>query len=140
MPTIKPRVLVSLSETNHNLLRNLAKLQGVSMSAVMSDLFETAAPALERVAVLLQQAQDAPEHVKAQLRNSLERAQEYLEPQAAGFIGQTDFFLHKASSQLSAGADAAPRPQRSEDAGSGPRPPSSNRGVRSTRKTLKNRK
>jgi hypothetical protein len=55
MPTSKPRITVTLTEEQHAILRQISAAGGQSMSGVISDFMLMAQPALERMAVALQQ-------------------------------------------------------------------------------------
>jgi hypothetical protein len=90
MPTAKPRVQVTLSTPQHELLRRLAKLQKRSMSSVLEELFEQVYPVLERVAVVLQAAVRAQDSAKEGLRQSMEQGERELRPVLAQAMGQLD--------------------------------------------------
>ena len=55
MPTSKPRKTVTLTEEQHAILRKISAAGGQSMSSVISEFMLMAQPALERMAVALQQ-------------------------------------------------------------------------------------
>lgn len=55
MPTSKPRITVTLTEEQHAILRKISAAGGQSMSSVISEFMLMAQPALERMAVALQQ-------------------------------------------------------------------------------------
>ena len=55
MPTSKPRITITLTEEQHAILRRISAAGGQSMSSVVSEFMLTAQPALERMAVTLQQ-------------------------------------------------------------------------------------
>ena len=55
MPTSKPRITVTLTEEQHAILRRISAGGGQSMSSVISEFMQMAQPALERMAVALQQ-------------------------------------------------------------------------------------
>ena len=57
MTTTKPRITITLEEEAYALLQRMSAQRGKSMSAIVTDLLDSAAPSLERAAVLLQQAQ-----------------------------------------------------------------------------------
>lgn len=109
MATKKPRVQVTLTTAQHELLLRLAKLQGRSMSSVIAELFEQVHPVLERVAVVLQAAVRAQESMKQGLRESTEQAERDLRPHLAAAMGQLD--LLEAQFDV-AGTDGRERAQR----------------------------
>lgn len=127
MPTAKPRITLTLTEHQHDLLSRLSALQGVSMSSIVVDFLDSVVPVLERVAVVLQQAKDAPESVKKQLRETAEQAERDMLPFASEMMGQLDMLvgLAGAGSQPQA-ARATAKPKASAKV----QPPSTNRGVR----------
>jgi hypothetical protein len=55
MPTSKPRITVTLTEDQHAILRKISAAGGQSMSGTISEFMLMAQPALERMAVALQQ-------------------------------------------------------------------------------------
>lgn len=55
MPTSKPRITVTLTEEQHAILRKISAAGGQSMSGVISEFMLMAQPALERMAMSLQQ-------------------------------------------------------------------------------------
>uniref|UniRef100_UPI00287F8070 hypothetical protein n=1 Tax=Pseudomonas aeruginosa TaxID=287 RepID=UPI00287F8070 len=64
MPTIKPRVQVTLEPSTHEVIERLAALQGCSRGAVIADLIDSVAPALGRTVALLEAAREAPAQVR----------------------------------------------------------------------------
>jgi len=90
MPTAKPRLQVTLTTPQHELLKRLAKLQSRSASSIVAELFEQVFPVLERVAVVLQAAVRAQESAKEGLRSSTEAAERDMRPHLAQALGQLD--------------------------------------------------
>jgi uncharacterized protein (DUF1778 family) len=107
MPTAKPRVQVTVTESQHHLLRRLAKLQGRSMSAVLAELLEEIAPVLERVAVVMQAAERAQASVREGLRTSAEQAEEQVRPLMAQALAQFDWLAQQIEPKGSAERGAA---------------------------------
>lgn len=64
MPTLKPRVQVTLEPATHEVIERLAALQGCSRGAVIADLIDSVAPALGRTVALLEAAREAPAQVR----------------------------------------------------------------------------
>lgn len=64
MPTLKPRIAVTLEPSTYEVIERLAVLQKRSRGAVVADLLESVSPALSRTVALLEAAQEAPERVK----------------------------------------------------------------------------
>ena len=96
MPTAKPRVQVTVTPAQFDLLRRLSKLQQRSMSAVLSELFATIEPVLERVAVVLEAAVRAQSSALDGLRSATEDAQAEIEPLLTNALGQLDLLVQAA--------------------------------------------
>jgi len=109
MPAVNPRVQVTLTSPQHDLLRRLAALQKRSMSAVLSELFETVYPALERVAVVLQAAARAQESQRQGLIESTKQAERDMRPHVAAAMGQMDLLAQEF--ELAAGPHASAVPE-----------------------------
>lgn len=112
MPSVKPRLALTLPEHRHDLLKRLAALQGVSMASVVTELLEECYPVLERVVVALEMAKSASESAKAGLRESCDKAIEELEPYRDLVSAQFDLFMVEITQQVQGAADAtgdAPR-------------------------------
>lgn len=109
MPSVKPRLALTLPEHRHDLLKRLAGLQGVSMASVVTELLEECYPVLERVVVALEAAKSASESAKTGLRESCDRAIEELEPYRDHFIDQFDLFMDGITRQAR-GAEATDTP------------------------------
>jgi uncharacterized protein (DUF1778 family) len=132
MPTTKPRITITLTEHQHALLQTLAGYQKESMSSIIVDLLETAVPVLERIAVVMKAASEAPQEMLDGLRGSLERAEANVLNQMQEHMGQLDIFLAEASGGVG-GARALPAPSvASSPSPTTKRPPTTNRGVRIT--------
>ena len=141
MPTSKPRICVTLTEHQHQLLHRLSELTGQSQSALIFELLDGAEPVLARVIRLLEAATIAKDELRGRLSQEMHTAQERIEHQLAislDTIGETDV------GELLADADGPKRRRRkgaiaagrSSDAAHAERPeaaptPMSNRGVRS---------
>jgi hypothetical protein len=124
MPTTKPRITVTLTDHQHEVLSRMSGLSRTSMSAIVVDMLDTALPMLERVVSMMQAAADAPQQVREGMVASFERAERDLLPQLNGMMGQLEMLLAPGGVPALAGA----RPGAS--APKGARPPTSNRGVR----------
>jgi hypothetical protein len=132
MPTTKPRITITLTEHQHALLQTLSGYQGESMSSIIVDLLETALPVLERIAVIMKAASEAPQEMLVGLRGSLERAEANVLNQMQEHMGQLDIFLQEAGGGVG-GARALPAPSpASAPSPTKKKPPTSNRGVRIT--------
>lgn len=136
MPTVNPRVQVTLSPSLDALVRRMALYTRSSKSQVLRELLEAAEPALQRAATLMEAASKAAGEAKDRLARSLEKAQDLAEDQAAVSLARMD----RMTDDLVAQAEAikARRPARRAIASApvarvGSEPPSSNRGVKSAK-------
>lgn len=69
MPTLKPRVQVTLEPATHEVIERFAALQKRTRGAVIAELLDSIAPPLARTVALLEAAQEAPKTVKDRLRS-----------------------------------------------------------------------
>lgn len=129
MPTEKPRITITLTDHQHDVLSSLAKGQKCSMSSIVVDLLDTAIPVLERVNELITAAQKAPQQALDQLKASLGRAEIDVIGMQSEVMGQLDMLVREAGVAVDARERAAAAPASSPVAAV-VKPPSSNRGVR----------
>ena len=147
MPTINPRINVTLSPSLAHLVGRLATMERVSKSQVLRELLEAAEPALQRAVALMESASQASSAVRENLARSLSHAQDKAEAQLADMLGHMDQTSAdlvqqaeairgrrpQASGQRSAPpAGVAPKRRAPARVGSAGNPPASNRGVKST--------
>ena len=125
MPTVKPRITITLSEHQHAVLSSLAEPQKVSMSSIVVDLLDTTLPVLERLGHVLHNAANAPKSVLDEIRRSAQLAETDTASVASSVMEQLDFLVAASSGEAGAGAHAMPEKRDSAE-----RPPTSNRGVR----------
>jgi hypothetical protein len=100
MPTRNPRVNVTLSPHQYDLLSRLAKSQSRSRSALLLELLETVVPVLERVVVITEAAQRVQVQAKEGLRASAERAEAAILPHVAEAMGQFDLLVDDALKRI----------------------------------------
>jgi hypothetical protein len=106
MPTIKPRVNVTLEPSTHEVIERLAVLQGRTRGAVIADLLDSVAPALGRTVALLEAAANAPRQVKEGLRAVIDSAHDELIAVSGEGTKQLDFILDQLTNGGAAdGAD-----------------------------------
>lgn len=72
MPTLKPRVQVTLEPATHEVIERFAQLQNRTRGAVISDLLDAVVPPLARTIALLEAAQEAPKSIREGLRSVVE--------------------------------------------------------------------
>jgi uncharacterized protein (DUF1778 family) len=132
MPTSKPRITITLSQHQHDLLGAMADAQKVSMSSIVVELLDTAVPVLERVMDLINAAKRAPKEALDELKRSLDRAEHSVLGMQQEAIGQLDLLLKEAGGMGEAHrgspVTSASKARRSVSE----KPPTSNRGVRIT--------
>lgn len=120
MATTKPRITITLSDRQYQLIKAITESSGHSMSGMIVDLLESAEPILEKMAVTFQKMKQATDLQRSHLAKSMDEAQAALEPLALAGLDQFDLFLGKIES-VSTGADSATGAARLS--------PSTNRGV-----------
>lgn len=93
MPTIKPRVQVTLEPETHAVIERFAQLQGRTRGSVIAELLDSVAPSLTRTVALLEAAFEAPESIKTGLRGVVEGLQGELVNASGDAAKQLDFVL-----------------------------------------------
>src|SRR5579883_735931 len=104
MPTVNPRVNVTLEPQQYELLSRLARAQRRSRSAILRELLELVIPVLGWVVVAVEGAQRAQEMARTGLRESVERAEAAILPHVQAAMGQLDLLVD----QLTQGAPSRP--------------------------------
>ncbi len=79
MATTKPRITITITHRQHELLKAISEATGASMSANVSELLETCEPVLERIANTMQKLQSINAQRKASVAAALDEAQSALE-------------------------------------------------------------
>lgn len=137
MPTVNPRINVTLPPSLEALVSRMAVHQRVSKSQVLRELLEAAEPALQRAVALMDAAAMASSGVRKQLAAGLDRVQ----TQAEDALSQTLAGMDAAQSDLVTMAERVRERRPTQRASRAPvgapapsNPPSSNRGVKSTAK------
>lgn len=148
MPTIKPRIAVTLNPPVYETITRLAALQGRSKGSVVAELLEAVHPPLMRTVALLEAALEAPKAVHAGLLQTIQGLERDLNPQMVDALGQMDWLLGEiqrasatGSGETTAGGEA-PNPAASEGVnprvltgGSGGGAKEVGRSARATKKT-----
>lgn len=131
MSTTKPRITVTFPVEHYAVLSSLSALQGVSMSAVVVDLFDSVLPILENAVKILTSARDAPQAVKDTIKKLSEEAEVRVTPAALDVLASLDNMAVLISGKP--GTRSAPGVRNCElSASTKPRPQPTNRGVRFT--------
>jgi uncharacterized protein (DUF1778 family) len=121
MATTKPRITITLTTRQHEVLKSIGAASGQSMSGFVVDILEMALPTLERLAATLQHVRRAHDQDVQRIRDQLEEAQSAFEPIALAAVGQADLFLGRIGAAFGdGGLPAAPKAAV---------PPPTNRGV-----------
>ena len=142
MPTLNPRVNVTLSPSLDSLVARLAELERVSKSMVLRELLEAAQPALSHAVALMEAAKgagvDARKRIAVDMSETVKAAQglSHLAMQVAAhntrdMVAEAEAIRGRRPSRV---VGAVPRPGRASRPKVAPkqgkRPPSSNRGVK----------
>jgi hypothetical protein len=97
MPTIKPRVQVTLEPQTHEVIDRLARLQGRTRGSIIAELLDSIAPVLAQTAAILEAAEAAPKDVLRGLKSVVEGVHDELLDAAGDGIKQMDFLLSELS-------------------------------------------
>jgi hypothetical protein len=81
MPTLNPRITVTLTPAVSAVMKRMSELTGNSQSAIVGELLEEARPIFERMVQVMQAAKDVKGRVKEDLIQSMEGVQDRLEKQ-----------------------------------------------------------
>lgn len=109
MPTVNPRINVTLSESLDDLIGRFARLQRVSKSQVVRELLETAEPALSHGAALMEAAAHAAKGARATLRTALDATIQQAEAHSAQHLAQIQAATDDLVSQAQAVRGRRPR-------------------------------
>lgn len=97
MATTKPRITISLSQRQYELLKIITENSGSSMSSTVTSLLSGAEPTLEHMATAFQKLRKISDEQKLRFSQSLERASSEIEPLAVSSLKQFDNFLDTLS-------------------------------------------
>lgn len=151
MPTVNPRINVTLSPQLDLVVQRLAACQRVSKSQVLRELLEAAEPGLQRAVTLMEAAAGASKAMKEGFAQSLDKAQSKAEAHLAAALSHMDQTTLDLVQQAEAVRGRRPGPRKPQAsaldtspkrvtpvavraARSAPNPPASNRGVKSTKR------
>lgn len=109
MSTTKPRITITLEEHQHEVLRRLAAASGDSMSQIVAGFVDLAVPSLERVVLVMERANAAPQEVRTGLADAISRAEQELMPGIVAGLDQADLFLAEVA-KAAAPKDSTPVP------------------------------
>lgn len=131
MATTKPRITITLTDRQHEILRSLSGSSGQSMSSYVVEFLDMALPTLERMAVAMQAISQSKEAQIGRIRKQLDEAQAVFEPLAALAVSQFDLFWGRIEEAAQAGPETGARPAPGQRARK-PKSPPTNRGVTPT--------
>lgn len=150
MPTLNPRVNVTLSPSLDSLVTRLAAAERVSKSMVLRELLEAAEPALSAAVAMMEAAKSASAEARASIVKDMQAAidaaagVQHLALASASraqrdLVDEAEVIRVRRPARVGLGASAsagAPGPARAGSAAAKPRqrrkdPPASNRGVKS---------
>ncbi len=132
MPTNKPRISITLSPADLVILDRFAKATGSPRATVLSGLIGSVLPELLKSAELIELANSAPKKVHEELVQSLSDAT----LDAMGFLESNHRSYRRAMTMVQRPAGAGERATKERtaraipSAAPGPRPPPTNRGVK----------
>lgn len=93
MATTKPRITVTLTQRQHDVLTAISSNSGQSMSAFVSEMLEQSLPVLERMAESFRKIKAAQDEQKRRIVDELDQAQTAMEPILGQVLGQFDLFM-----------------------------------------------
>lgn len=128
MATTKPRITVTLTQRQYEVLKSIAESGGATMSGMLGEFIESAMPTFERMAATFQQVRKANMIERSRIVEALSDAQAAFEPIALAASGQIDLFLGKVESAAGMGESVSRSDSGSAMPGAMPTP-STNRGV-----------
>jgi hypothetical protein len=112
MPTLKPRLTLTLTASQADLFRRMADLQQTSMAKIVLQFIEQVEPTLREVLVALEAAQAAKGRPAAQVLAAMARLQSTVEAITTKAVDQGDLFagrLERAKKRLNRGPVKAAR-------------------------------
>jgi hypothetical protein len=106
MSTTRPRITVTLTEEQHEVISAISRANGQSMSKLIGDLLQEMLPVFRDMRTLMTHVEQVHQEGKASLLESLERSQANLEPLLSGAVGE----WKKLADGVLAAAEGSPRP------------------------------
>lgn len=134
MATTRPRITITLTERQYELVKTLSDSSGQSMSGFIVEYLELAQPVLESMCVAYQRIKQADTARKQELKNSIEAAERSIRPLVESVNAQVDFFFSNVDQNGLSGAEGAGNAHAAPDASESPL---TNRGVTNLTKDKK---
>lgn len=111
LSTKKPRITITLEPRAYEIITRLSAAGGSSMSEIVSGFIEVALGPMERMVVLMEQANDAPEEARVAVAAAVAQAERELLPGMTAMVAQNDMFLGALESAVGVSdAGLAPAP------------------------------
>ena len=107
MATTKPRITITLTEHQHDVLKSISAASGSSMSSLAGELIEVSLPALERMANTFQKLRNAHAIERVKMVEAMQESLAVLEPIAAAAVDQFDLFLGVIDDAAGGAADGS---------------------------------
>jgi hypothetical protein len=138
MPTVNPRINVTLSPSLDHLVTQLATFERCSKSQVLRELLEAAEPGLQRAVTMMHAAESAMAGSKETLQRQLLAAADKADGAMRDALravenAQLDLVVQAQAVEGRRPARRAAEPRPSTGVAPAPNPPASNRGVKSSR-------
>lgn len=130
MATTKPRITVTLTERQHEVLKLISSCGGSSMSSLLGELIEVSLPTLERMANTFQKLRQAQTMERAKMVEAMDESLAVLEPIAAAAVDQFDLFLGKIEQAVGGAPDGSGATPAAPS--TAPAAPVTNRGATTT--------
>lgn len=131
MATTKPRITITLTHRQYDLVKSLSESSGQSMSVFITEYLELAEPVLEQMCVAYQKIKQADSVRKQELKRNIEAAERSMRPLVESVNAQVDFFFNTVDCIPASGDAAAGNAHAARDAAV---TPSTNRGVTKVKK------
>lgn len=106
MATTKPRITITISHRQHEILQAMSAATGQSMSSHVTELLDTAEPVLERIAATMTKVRQLSIQRKASVAAALDDAQTAIDPLMNAVIGQFDLFAGRLENALGGPAES----------------------------------
>lgn len=126
MATTKPRITITLSTRQHEVLKSISECSGQPMSGFLNELLDLSLPTLERMAATFQKIKTAQDAQRQKIIAELDVAQTAMEPIVQSMTGQFDLFMARVE-QAAVGAPV-PAAGGADAPAAASRSPSTNRG------------
>lgn len=130
MATTKPRITVTLTPRQHEVLKVISDCGGQPMSTFISEMLELSLPTLERMASAFQKIKAAQDIQRKKIVAELDEAQAAIEPIVQATVGQFDLFMAKVerAAGVADATDARERAGAADTSAAAPAP-ATNRGA-----------